>query len=239
MPPSLRIVTHEPRSAPVAAWVAGLVLTMLAVGTYGAMQTLLPTVVTLPQKSEDEIAVMDFLPSSEEAAPAETHELATPEEVELPPLPEVTLPLAPPEVPELQPLEEPPPTPQQTPPKPVEPTPKPKPKSEPPSPRRASPSATASTRAGSTGSATVMTGIGTGRFPAPSYPYNAKAARQQGTVRLLITVETSGIPSAVEVLSSSGFAALDSAASDQIRRRWRWPSGDVRKFIAPILFQLQ
>jgi protein TonB len=58
-------------------------------------------------------------------------------------------------------------------------------------------------------------------------------------VRLLVTVEASGVPSSVTVSEPSGFASLDSAAKDTVQRRWRWPAGDVRKFIVPIRFVLQ
>jgi protein TonB len=85
----------------------------------------------------------------------------------------------------------------------------------------------------------VFKGGGSGRFPSPSYPASARSAKQQGVVRLLVTVEASGVPSAVTVTESSGFASLDSAAKDTVQRRWRWPAGDVRKFIVPIRFVLQ
>jgi protein TonB len=56
---------------------------------------------------------------------------------------------------------------------------------------------------------------------------------------LLVTVEASGLPGAVSVSSSSGHAILDSAARDHVQRRWRWPSGEVRRYIVPIRFVLQ
>jgi TonB family protein len=58
-------------------------------------------------------------------------------------------------------------------------------------------------------------------------------------VRLLVTVEASGLPSAVSVTISSGHPELDAAARDQVQRRWRWPAGEVRRYIVPVKFVLQ
>ena len=80
---------------------------------------------------------------------------------------------------------------------------------------------------------------GGGRFPSPSYPSAARSARIDGTVVLLVTVESSGVPSSVEIRTSSGHTLLDTAARDHLRRNWRWPSGESRLFIVPIKFVLQ
>jgi TonB family protein len=56
---------------------------------------------------------------------------------------------------------------------------------------------------------------------------------------LLVTVESSGTPSGVEVRTSSGHAILDNAARDHLRRNWRWPSGESRLFLVPIKFVLK
>ena len=68
---------------------------------------------------------------------------------------------------------------------------------------------------------------------------NDLAAFQDGTVVLLVTVESSGVPSSVEIRTSSGHTLLDTAARDHLRRNWRWPSGESRLFIVPIKFVLQ
>ncbi len=211
---------------------------MLACGTYGALHPLLPPdedTYQITANGED-IAILDFQPSAGAPGPQElaVAEEAPPEEdVEIPPLPEFAAVLTPAEVPDLLELETPPP------PKPAA-APSPKPKTE---PRRSHKSSSAEHSVagggGNGGSPTVMSGIGGGRFPAPSYPSAARALRQQGMVRLLITVETNGLPTSVDVLSSSGFGSLDSAALDQVRRRWRWPSGAERRYIAPIRFELR
>jgi protein TonB len=77
------------------------------------------------------------------------------------------------------------------------------------------------------------------RFPSPNYPAAARANKEQGTVKLLVVVEATGIPSSVSVQSSSGSSALDNAARDHISRRWRWPAGEVRRFLVPVRFVLQ
>ncbi|MFZ4766808.1 MAG: energy transducer TonB, partial [Roseimicrobium sp.] len=86
---------------------------------------------------------------------------------------------------------------------------------------------------------TLFTGASGGQFPAPAYPAFARSSRQQGTVRLLVTVESNGVPSMVSVERSSGFNSLDNAARDQVRRRWRWPSGGLRRYFVPVRFVLQ
>jgi protein TonB len=50
----------------------------------------------------------------------------------------------------------------------------------------------------------------------PVYPPEAARAAQQGSVMLLIHVQPDGLPSAVDILESSGFTALDRAAHDAV-----------------------
>lgn len=194
---------------------------------------------------DDAVMVEAFEPpAAAEDAPSEPEEKMIEEDVAIPPLPEITPPLTPPEMIEITPLEEirerPPPMPVEKKPEP----PKPKPQTTAP---RATPKAIAmpkntSGSGGGTGSSrspVVFSGGGSGRFPSPAYPATARSAKQQGTVRLLVIVEASGVPSSVEISSSSGFASLDRAARDTIQRRWRWPAGAVRKYIVPVRFVLQ
>ncbi|MDB6075662.1 MAG: TonB family protein [Verrucomicrobiaceae bacterium] len=237
--PSRRIIDSSSRARPYAAWLSGLAAAVLSIGTYGALQPLLPPVERVFVSGDDNIEVMDFLPPAEAPAESQADETAEqppePEvEIAIPPLPEITPPLTPPEVPELVALDKPPPPP--TPPKAPERNKQPEAK---PAPRRASQTAGNSTSSGTASSPTLFTGGGGGRFPQPSYPASARSARVQGMVRLMITVEASGVPSSVDIQSSSGSAALDSAAADCLRRRWRWPSGPVRRYIVPVLFQLR
>lgn len=58
--------------------------------------------------------------------------------------------------------------------------------------------------------------------PGPQYPYASRRRREQGTVLLKVLVDAGGSPVQVLVGSSSGFAALDEAAVDIVRRRWRF-----------------
>ncbi len=233
--PSRRIIDSTSGARPYAAWLSGLAAAMLTLGTYGALQPLLPPAEEVFFTSDDTVPVMDFLPPAEAPAALQTEELQEqpPEpEVEIPPIPEITPPLTPPEVPELVALDKPPPPP---PPKAPE-----RKKTQPkPTARQASQTPGNSSGSGTSGSPSLFTGGGGGRFPQPSYPASARAARVQGMVRLMITVEASGLPSSVEIQSSSGSSTLDSAAADCLRRRWRWPSGPVRRYIVPVRFQLR
>lgn len=225
---------------PYAEWLSGLALAMLAVGTYGALQPLLPAQAEVCAAVDDTITITDFQPPA--AAPAAPREEAAetppgPEpEIEIPPLPEMISPLTPPEVAELTPEDRPPQAPLQAPKR----TPQPQPRPQSRHPASTAPTSTTSSSAAGTGGApTLFTGAGSGRFPQPTYPLGARNAHVQGSVRLLVMVEASGIPSSVEITSSSGSSLLDRAAADCISRRWRWPSGPVRRYIVPIRFQLR
>jgi protein TonB len=55
----------------------------------------------------------------------------------------------------------------------------------------------------------------------PTYPPSSRRAGEQGTVRLKVLVDTNGRPSNVEVSQSSGFARLDEAAVQAVRK-WRF-----------------
>ncbi len=231
-----RIIDTSSGARPYAAWLSGVAAAMLAVGTYGARQPLLPPLPELFIVTDDSVEAVDFQPPAEAAAAAQVEELQQqpPElELEIPPLPDITPPLTPSEVPELVPVDKPPP-----PPLPKEKPPERK-KDPTPARRKAAENNGDSGSSGTGSNPTLFTGGGGGRFPEPSYPASARSSRVQGTVRLLITVEASGLPSSVDVTSSSGSSVLDGSASDHIRRRWRWPSGPVRRYIVPIRFQLR
>ena len=238
MPPSpRRIIDTESGARPFAAWVAGLATAMLALGCFGALHPLLPPLPVTLGATDDTVPVSEFQPA--DAAPATDKAAVAPEtppepDMVLPPVPELTPPLTPPEVPELLPLDTPPP-----PPKVKPPEPKPKVETKPMAHRTTPGAATSKTGGtGSSDSPILFTGGGSGNFPKGSYPAAARSMRQQGTVRLLVTVEASGLPSSVEVQSSSGFGSLDSGALDQVRRHWRWPAGPVRRYIVPFHFEL-
>jgi len=55
----------------------------------------------------------------------------------------------------------------------------------------------------------------------PTYPPSSRRAGEEGTVRLRILVDERGQPREVEVMKGSGFARLDQAAIDAVRK-WRF-----------------
>jgi protein TonB len=57
--------------------------------------------------------------------------------------------------------------------------------------------------------------------PAPEYPERAKTEGWEGTVLLEIRINSSGTPDEVEINRSSGFAILDQAAQDSVKK-WRF-----------------
>ncbi|HET6431143.1 energy transducer TonB [Dyella sp.] len=57
--------------------------------------------------------------------------------------------------------------------------------------------------------------------PPPDYPAEAVRQRHEGTVLLLLTIDTDGLPQEIAVAQSSGFAELDAAAVASARK-WRF-----------------
>ncbi|QPI75633.1 energy transducer TonB [Sphingobium fuliginis] len=55
----------------------------------------------------------------------------------------------------------------------------------------------------------------------PRYPLESRRKREQGTVLLMLTLALDGSVETVAISRSSGFARLDDAALDAVRR-WRW-----------------
>lgn len=242
------IATPKDCNAHLAStWTAGIAAMFLAIGMVGATAPLVPeiTIEQMPMDIGEEVAIEEF-EAPADSGPVELKQDELEEEiiedVEIPPVPEIAEPLTPPEMAEITPLETPPP-PIEKPkpkPKPIEDKPKPKPAVSRPAPARPSTSpGTGSGGGGGSGPPTLFSGGGRGRYPSPGYPAEARSARLQGSVRSMVTVETSGMPSSVSVISSSGHSVLDSAAQSHVRRRWRWPSGDVRRYIVPIRFVLR
>lgn len=227
-----------------STWALSVALATLGIGLYGATQPLLPPAenVVVAQEIGDSVFIEEFNPPAAAASEVELPPETQPEiveEFEIPPLPVIEAPLSPPEMAELTPLE---PV-RETPPARVEPQkPAPISKSK-PAPQRPATSKTGNegqTGSGGTGAPTLFSGGGkSGRFPSPSYPASARSSGLQGVVRLLVVVEPSGLPGSVSIETSSGHTVLDNAASDHLRRRWRWPAGDVRRYIVPVRFVLQ
>jgi protein TonB len=82
-------------------------------------------------------------------------------------------------------------------------------------------------------------GAGTGRFPSPPYPADARRRGLEGNVMLKVEVSAEGQPGVPLIESSSGHAVLDRAAIDWIRRRWRWDPGPIRHYRIPFRFQIE
>jgi len=74
--------------------------------------------------------------------------------------------------------------------------------------------------------------------PFPSYPLQARALGEQGTVGIRLTVGKNGNPEDIQIIQSSGHALLDQAAIQAVRL-WRAHKEYVRtKLNLPITFQL-
>ncbi len=58
--------------------------------------------------------------------------------------------------------------------------------------------------------------------PPPPYPPELRRLRVQGRVGLRVVVDEQGIPRAVEVIDSSGYAAFDRCAREWVLARWRF-----------------
>lgn len=80
--------------------------------------------------------------------------------------------------------------------------------------------------------------------PAPSYPALSRRMGEQGRVMLRVFVEADGLPSKLELRTSSGLERLDQAALDAVRR-WKFvpaKQGDqavAAWVVVPILFNLK
>ena len=83
------------------------------------------------------------------------------------------------------------------------------------------------------------TGI-TGRRPAPTYPPESLRAQEQGTVLLLIEVDSDGHVSRATITESSGYRRLDQAAVEAVKQFWYFgPGQGSRLYESPIVFQLR
>jgi protein TonB len=58
-------------------------------------------------------------------------------------------------------------------------------------------------------------------FTAPSYPLESRRQKEEGTVALSLLLGTDGRVAEISIASSSGFARLDKAALESVRK-WRW-----------------
>ncbi|SFN88778.1 outer membrane transport energization protein TonB [Formivibrio citricus] len=82
------------------------------------------------------------------------------------------------------------------------------------------------------------------RNPAPAYPPLSRRMGEEGKVLLRVFVESNGLPSQVQIKTSSGSQRLDQAAQDAVRRWTFTPArrGDTALaawVIVPIVFNLR
>ncbi|MBL8265914.1 energy transducer TonB [Steroidobacter sp.] len=75
--------------------------------------------------------------------------------------------------------------------------------------------------AATTAAGAVAQDLKTSNRVEPTYPSSSRRAGEEGTVRLKVLVDANGRPRDVAVASSSGFARLDQAAMDAVRK-WRF-----------------
>lgn len=81
--------------------------------------------------------------------------------------------------------------------------------------------ASASAIAATTAAGAVVQDLKTSNRVEPTYPSAARRAGEEGTVRLKVLVDEKGRPRDVAVATSSGFARLDDAAIQAVRK-WRF-----------------
>ncbi|MBL9127996.1 MAG: TonB family protein, partial [Verrucomicrobiales bacterium] len=72
--------------------------------------------------------------------------------------------------------------------------------------------------------------------PPPNYPEEFQRSRIGGTVELLITVNSNGVPAKVDIGRSSGSPALDRHVSEFVRREWRADAGNGANYRIAITF---
>jgi TonB family protein len=56
----------------------------------------------------------------------------------------------------------------------------------------------------------------------PPYPQMSVMTKEEGAVMLMVHIDAGGVPTAVEVDTSSGSVRLDEAARDHVKAVWRW-----------------
>jgi protein TonB len=56
----------------------------------------------------------------------------------------------------------------------------------------------------------------------PDYPFVSRRLREQGTLRLKLTIDEKGIVTLATVVNSSGFQRLDEAAVNWVKSHWRY-----------------
>ena len=74
--------------------------------------------------------------------------------------------------------------------------------------------------------------------PHPSYPYEARRAKQTGSGKFLITFDDGGNATGVSAVQSTGSPILDQTTINTLSR-WRCKAGAYKKVYVPITYTLQ
>jgi len=82
-------------------------------------------------------------------------------------------------------------------------------------------------------------GRGEGKQPAPVYPRRALTEGQQGVVKVAFTVAPDGRVAEAALSAPSPWPLLNEAALRAVREKWRFTAGALRRYEAPINFQLR
>ena len=77
-----------------------------------------------------------------------------------------------------------------------------------------------------------------GRMPPPSYPSEARAKGQTGTVLVEFVVGENGSVVSAYPKNPSPWPILNEQAVSCVRR-WTFPPGNVTKYVRPIVFKLK
>ncbi len=198
-----------------------------------------------------EVDLVAAAPAPEAAVEPPVEPVVEPPPPEPPPVQEIPPPPVPEEIPPPpEAMVEPAPPPPVAPPKPQPPKPAKK-----PAPRRttapavavgdgssATPGLDATTARASNGDRAKP---GYLRNPHPSYPEEARRARQEGAVQLRIRVSADGSVLSATITRTSGFPQLDERALSTVRERWKFKPARVAgvaiasEVIVPIRFSLR
>lgn len=79
--------------------------------------------------------------------------------------------------------------------------------------------------------------------PPPPYPEASRRLREKGKVTLRVLISAQGLPKKMEIAQSSGFARLDNAALDTVKR-WKFVPGkrngvpEAMEYLVPVNFVL-
>jgi protein TonB len=120
-----------------------------------------------------------------------------------------------------------------------EPTPPPRPKDAPTPKPRARVAASRPSGAPAPGPVNFVSAKANMTFaPRPSYPYEARRARQTGSGKFLLHFDGSGSVTDVDVINSTGSAILDQTSMSTFRR-WKCKPGVYTKVYVPITYTLE